>query len=541
MARKKRKGPNIGLSVSQDCLEIVVFDPKGFAIQRSHRIPIPEGVITHHGDWIADLNQLVSIIKNSVGSMKPRPKEVNLSMTGTLLRMLEMPKMESRELYISLSSEAERYKPFDDTEAIVDFHLLPQLPGSQGGMQRVVFGAVRKDTFDTLRRALQIAKIKVASVDIEPLNILRAMAGTGVLDSLVQQIGDDSYWGTVFVEAERVRFSLWQANELIELREVSMDTTDFANADPDSPYIFDLVDEIRRTSKSTIPALWLTHNMPDAISEGLAQQLGVPVRPCLTGPGLALDRSDVRLDAIGAAMVPQVEFPFDFNFLTGAAESAVMGKGAAEVVSHEDEGAGPTLLIAGGVLATIFALIVWGGMVLFEHLFLGSQLAELQQKQTQLTAQVAVLNNEMQSLKTKYDMRARIVDIVEKAEVRNAVYLNLVRDLQRITPENIWLYNIEVGDSLKLEGKSLTHQAVIHFAKRFDSLLYAKAVLIDSIREELADSQKVFRFRITGNTRFDPVIIRQGKGTLEGKPVSSADGSGSPPAQSPLNELEELE
>ena len=159
MARKKRSGSNVGVSITDTHLEVAVYDPKKFTIQRSHKIPLPEGLMTEYGDRIANMNQLASIIKSSLGQMKPKIKSVNLSLTATLLRMVEMPRMEPKELYLSLSSEAERYKSFDDTEAIVDFHILPAVEGLSSNMNRVVFGAIRSDTMSKILGAFKAAKI----------------------------------------------------------------------------------------------------------------------------------------------------------------------------------------------------------------------------------------------------------------------------------------------------------------------------------------------------------------------------------------------
>lgn len=107
-------------------------------------------------------------MREALSGLRPAVKTVNLSMPATLLRVVDMPKMGAQELYLSLSSEAERYKSFDDTEAIVDFHVLPALATTSPNMQRVIFGAVRKDTFLALRRACQVARVRPGAVDIEP-------------------------------------------------------------------------------------------------------------------------------------------------------------------------------------------------------------------------------------------------------------------------------------------------------------------------------------------------------------------------------------
>src|SRR5690606_9420994 len=112
-------------------------------------------------------------------------------------------------------------------------------------LQLVVFGAVRSDTLALYRKILvRDLKLKLASISLEPLNILRGMAGTGVLDSLVQQIGADAYWGTIFVEPGRLRISLWQGSKLLELRETHIDTSEFAVTTSDSIIVEDVLEEL---------------------------------------------------------------------------------------------------------------------------------------------------------------------------------------------------------------------------------------------------------------------------------------------------------
>ncbi len=509
MAGKKRKGPHVGVSITDTQLEIAFFDPKTFQISQSHQVALPETVMGENGDKVLDLNQLASIIKSALGNLKPKVKAVNLSLTATLLRMVEMPKMEPQELYLSLSSEAERYKSFDDTEAVVDFHILPPTEGLSPSMNRVVFGAIRSDTFSSIQGAFKAAKIKIASVDIHPLDTLRAMAGTGVLDSLVEQIGPENTWGTVFIEPERVRFSLWKGNSLIDLREVSMDTTEFAYAGPDAPFVYDLVDEIRRTTKNLVPSLWLTQDLPENIGQKLSEQLGVPVRPCVLGNNLRLDQPGISLATVGSAMHTKIEYPFDFDFMTGASQAAAMGKkgAAAAVVEDVEEGPGPTILIVSGAVLTFLALLVWGGLAAFNVFFLGLQVQNLTAEEGVKMNRTQQLTLEMNALRMTSDLRAQVIDVINQARIRNAIYLNLTEDLQSLTPDKVWVYHIEAGDGLALEGKALSHQAVIDFARQFDSLLYARDVIIDGIQEEANGSSILYKFKIHGRSHFNEKLI----------------------------------
>ena len=376
------------------------------------------------------------------------------------------------ELYTSLSSEAERYKSFDDTEAIVDFYLLPNLPETAATMQRVVFGAIRKDTVDAVRSALKEARVKVDAIDIHPLNTLRTLAGTGVLDNLVSQIGVDAQWGTLFVEPERIRVTVWQDNEILELREVSMNTEGFVHSDASSPYILDLVDEMRRTTKSFQPAVWLTEGLPPSMLEGLGGQLGVPVRACFSGPKLQQAEEPASLAAVGATLYHNVRFPFEFDFLAGAGSiKAAVGKKKSGSASKKSAGSNsplPRILIGVGTAALVLGVMAWVLMALVNVVFLAGKIDDAEKKQTATTEKLARLSAKKAKFQAKYDTRVELVDLLEAAKIRNAFYVNLAGDLRNITPSEVWVYDIDAGNHLTIEGKALTHQSVLRFSRKFD-------------------------------------------------------------------------
>src|SRR4051812_23290793 len=117
---KKKKPVYAGLSVTKRSVELAVFSPKG-ALEQFASAPLPPGVFDADGDQVQNPILLKSIIVQLMQTVKPLPVQVHLSVPGTLLRIVEMPKMPPSALYLSLSSEAERYKTFDNTEAVVDF------------------------------------------------------------------------------------------------------------------------------------------------------------------------------------------------------------------------------------------------------------------------------------------------------------------------------------------------------------------------------------------------------------------------------------
>ncbi|MCE3234007.1 MAG: hypothetical protein K0Q50_187 [Vampirovibrio sp.] len=516
-----------GLSISHEAIELVVFSPKTLSVEQSVSLPIPDGLFDNERDSISDPALLKGLLAQAFQAVKLKPATVHLSLPGTLLRMVEMPKMDPSGLYVSLSSEAERYKTFDNTEASVDFIVCenPHLPPN---MLQLVLGAVRSDVLHLYLKTLKELKVKVHSIGLEPLSILRGMAGTGVLDSLVQQIGTDACWGMMFVEASRVRFTLWRCDKLLELRELSMDTHEFVHAAPGSIVVEDMLEEIRRTVKTEQPVLWLTHNMPPAMENALAEVLGCPVRMAPMGNAINMGQP-LQLSSLGSAMTSVVPFPFELDITEGIKSAGGSSASAtSEVAADIDSGDGPPpWLIPAG-----FASLALGGIasgILFAMASMAAmQIPDLTSKVESAKVEVAGLQTRQAELKKKVELDKSLLDMVEKAKIRNHVYVAFTDDLKRKTPEQLWVQQLQVNDEVSMEGKALNHQSVINFAKSFDTAPYTRAVLIDSIKEGRLGSSLVYDFKISGGVNLDKSIMPPAAAA----PVSDPSSSVVEPAKS---------
>jgi len=511
MSARKRKGALTGISITETSFQVSHFDPKSFQLRHTHTFQLPPGLLNQ--EQILNAPELTQFIKQALNAVRPKVKSAHLTIAPTLLRLVEMPKMDHRDLYLSLSSEAERYVAFDNTEAIVDFEVLPSLPNTPNNAQRVIFGAVRKDTFDLYRQIFHRCKVKLTSLDLNPCSILRAMAGSGVLDSLVTQIGETAFWGTVFMGPEHTHCSLWQGSNLIEFREINLNTQGLETESMHSPIVEDLLDELKRTISSHSPAIWLTHQVPDVAMGAIQQLFKIPVRQCLLGPNLNVDTPDVLLTTAGASLYSYVVYPFNINFLAGTTASAPVpdsetpAESAQPNRSNSRDNGLAGLLISGAVVSMILLTFLTGSLFLYEQLIVNGQLSAAEQKHQQLTAQMGALQQQVQALKKKYEVRAAVVGVIEQAKFRNALYTHLSDDLKALTPGRLWLYNVEVGDRITMQGKALQHQPVIDFARQLDNITYSKQVLFDEITEELDNAQKVFKFKISGQPFLSKALV----------------------------------
>ncbi len=495
--KKTKTKTNIGISITHDFIEAAIFSEKGFKIENSVTMPVPAGLFSGEGEEVTDPGLLSQVFKDLMAELRPKTRSFHLSVPPTLVRVLELPQIDKKQLYLSLSSEAERYRAFDDAEAVVDYVDLEGVPVPRG-MQRILFLAMRRDTYDAYQKAAQLSKLKIASIDVEPFNILRGMAGTGVLESLVQQMGADKPWGFLYVGMNRVMISLWKGNNLLELREVNIDTHALLQAGPSSPYVTDLVDEIRRTASMHDPGIWLTHNLGGDLVQGLNEQLQLPVRPCLWGPHLQSDNPNLMVSTIGTCRHSSVLFPFDLNMQAGAKASSKGGDDAAD----DTGGVDPKPILIGGIVTCILLTGIWVVLSGLNGLWLSGAIAQLTKDKEQKEAEQVSLNAQKEAQKKKSDIQSSIITAINNVVLRNQLYVHLVDDLKKTTPQDLWLTSMDVNDSISIKGKALSSQAIIHFAKGFDAIPYTTNIAVRSIKESSAPAHS-FEFEVGGQIKLD--------------------------------------
>ena len=506
-SKKKKKAVHVGLSISHSNIEVAVYNPKTNAIDQAFSASVPEGLFDDDADRVLDPAHLKEIIGDVIRGLKPKPSHVHLSIPGTLLRMVEMPRMGDSELFIALSGEAERYKTFDETDAIVDFAPIESSnPNISANQHMIVFGAARSDTLSIYNKIItKDLKLKLASVSLEPLNVLRAMAGTGVLDSLIMQIGTDAPWGAIFVEPTRIRISLWQANRMLELRETQMDTREFLTATGESMVVEDIVEEIRRTTKMAQPTIWLTHNMPMNMEGILADKLGVPFRAAPLGDSITI-HDEIQVATIGTAMSSIIDFPFDFDILSGVGKTLDAGGGGGL-----DEGSQGNIDWIIPVGAAILVLCLIGTAVVYGINFtISGKVPELEGQQAAAQTANAALQSEINTLKAQVDQDTRLLDVIGGAAVRNKVYVKLSDDIRHKVPEGAWVRSIDVtAGALEIQGVSKSDKQVVNFAKQFNNSFYAQGVGVESIKQKLIGGTPVFDFMIKGTINTDPSLLKQ--------------------------------
>jgi Fimbrial assembly protein (PilN) len=495
---------SVGISIQPHVLEGALYNRETNHIIRSVNYSLPQGVITSGGDMVPDAKILAELFKILWRDLNPPNCEVHLSVPSTLLRVVELPKMEREEYYISLASEAERFRAFDNTEAIVEFE--PLEGASSPSLQRLVFSAIRKDSYQQYRAAAKLAKIKLAGMALDTVQVFRAFMGTGVLEGIIEQVGHGNFvWGSIMQEFDRLRFLLWRGNKIIEIREVTMSGQLLDAAQEDSLILADLITEVRRTvqaAKIDAPLFWLTSRLSFVVVQVLQQALQVPVQSIQYHESLQVDRADISLAVIGTCMASFTNDPFRLNLLeqSGFSQSDTTG-GAGGFSSGYLEGIDLNYFKKIGLpsLAGCLVLVVgvWFLLLTFNQIQI-RKLKEITSLSQGNDSQLEQLRKESDQLKQTYDLNHSILDVASQSKQINQVALALLNDLQRLTPNNMWFSDISFDKELKINGFSLTHKEIIEFTEAFEQKDYAQDIVIHHINERIINGNRAFDFTLAG-------------------------------------------
>jgi Tfp pilus assembly protein PilN len=493
----KTPSTSVGITISARRMEGVLFDLADQQIKASFGYDLPAEVFDH--GQIKDETYLKQTLINLMKHLgMTKQQKAHIAIAADLFRVMEMPKLDYTQMQLALSSEAERFRAFDNTEAVVEHTDLFASPESR--KQHVLVVGVRKDTLETVAQICNQAKLGVLSLSTMPLETLRGFAGSGLLGGVTQVAGNDACWGCLLYEGEYVRLVVCQGTTVQTLREIQINLSQAAQ---ESLFLIeDLVDEIQRTIRQFTPVVWFVDGLPGTIHQLLQQRLSVPLKT-LTLPDTVVGSHDVvSLATLGSSVTPYVSFPFEVNLLRhvkgiklakptqgrvgGNAGSAGASSG---LLTH------PTTKVA-AVLAGLM-LISWGAFAVMQATT-ANAITQLTTEKDNLTNQLTQKRQQLAELKEKSSIQAQLLDTVQRIRAQNTIYQKLARDLRMKTPASVWLHTIKAGTELSLEGKALEHQSVINLARSFDSAVYVRDLDFESVKEALVGPKAVYEFKLTG-------------------------------------------
>ncbi|MCE2930431.1 MAG: hypothetical protein LW809_03460 [Vampirovibrionales bacterium] len=507
MSKKKDKF-SISISIAANEIEGAVYSHDRQEVIKSVVHKMPMGVLVSGGDVIADANLLSELLALMMKDLEAHTRKVHLSIPCTLLRLMELPKMEREEYYVFLASEAERFRAFDNTEAVVAFEEIGDAVNVAN--QKLIYSAVRKDTFLRYQKAAADAKIQLLSIEVEPIQVIRSMIATGIMSSIAEQAEDTSFcWGSMMHEFDRLRFFIWRGRNLIDIREITLSGQVLANANENPVVLSDLVNELHRTVvavKPFEPLFWFAHRLNYVLLQHLQHEIGVNFRSFEVPNSLQVDRADIGVVAVGGCFIELEPQPYSLNFLD---KRSPYNKSKSSF-SFESFSASSLQGVdfKNNLLMTLVLPCILGSCAIVGIAWLTTmsintsnehQQQEAAKNKVQLEASIARLKDQIDYYERSNQLSAKILLIANESKGVNNILLGLLNDIQNLPP-SLWFSEVGYDKNISITGNAIRHEDILDLTNQLEERHYGQNFVLHYIREEEVSSEKplIYSFMLGG-------------------------------------------
>jgi type IV pilus assembly protein PilM len=160
------------------------FGKRGITLERFGQVALARGVV-RDGE-VVDAGALADALRQLWTHTGFRSKDVALGIANqrVVVRQVELPWLPERELKASLPFQVQDYLPMSVDQAVLDFHPVEEVavPGQPRVLRGLLVAAVRDVVLANVN-AVQLAGLRVTSVDLTSFAVLRAMGSTGPADA----------------------------------------------------------------------------------------------------------------------------------------------------------------------------------------------------------------------------------------------------------------------------------------------------------------------------------------------------------------------
>lgn len=173
----KRLSSVVGIDIGSRSIKVAEVRNQGkeIVVSAVGMIETPEGAVDHTGVYNSDA--VGAAIKKVLGDAGVSSSHLVISIAGqasVLVRTLEVPKMNDKELAEHMQWEINRNIPFSESTVVSDFKPLgDDDPASQN--MDVVMAISPQSAIDTLLACAKKAGKQLAAIDVEPLGIARTL------------------------------------------------------------------------------------------------------------------------------------------------------------------------------------------------------------------------------------------------------------------------------------------------------------------------------------------------------------------------------
>ncbi len=177
---KRKARPLIGVDIGSHTLKVVEFGTNGDSrvLRRIGRALVPRNAIQEGA--IKDPEALEEALKTLIQNLQPKIRRAATSVSGysVIVKKINVPYSDEREIEDNLIFEAENYVPFEIEEVYLDFNVIGEARSAKGTMESEIFlVAAKREVVDSYAELLQNAGLRPAVIDVDGFAIGNAFEG----------------------------------------------------------------------------------------------------------------------------------------------------------------------------------------------------------------------------------------------------------------------------------------------------------------------------------------------------------------------------
>ena len=161
----QRQRPTLGLDIGSHTIKLVEFS-KDRTLRRIGRALVPPQAIVDGS--IKKPDELAQVLKALIDNLQPKARYVATSIAGysVIIKKIDIPYKDEKEIEDNLLFEAEEYIPFEIEDVYIDFHSLGKGNKDDSGTE-IFLVAAKKDMVNEYANLIQEVGLFPAVVDVE--------------------------------------------------------------------------------------------------------------------------------------------------------------------------------------------------------------------------------------------------------------------------------------------------------------------------------------------------------------------------------------
>jgi len=164
----QRQRPTLGLDIGSHSIKLVEFSKNraGRTIRRIGRALVPPQTIVDGS--IKKPDELARVLRALIDNLQPKARYVATSIAGysVIIKKIDIPYQDKKEIEDNLLFEAEEYIPFEIEDVYIDFHSLGKENKDDSGTE-IFLVAAKKDMVNEYANLIQEVGLFPAIVDVE--------------------------------------------------------------------------------------------------------------------------------------------------------------------------------------------------------------------------------------------------------------------------------------------------------------------------------------------------------------------------------------